>query len=204
MLDFKRLDAAREHKGFLSIDATMELGTNNTILDPFSVLISSNVTVGDGNVFYPGVTVNSAADAQIDIGNGNEFHSGTLLIATHGGISIGSHNQFGDGGFTAKSNRPGAFVVIGDRGRYANNPSVFGETRLEDGSQILGNIVVDSCILESGASFEEIEPDKRGAVLKGWGVARMIRVARGHVINGEGNFDEEFTLPQSHFHPKVK
>lgn len=200
---FSKVDDVRRAMGFLSLEETMDLGSRNRVLDPFSVLISAGIQVGEGNIFYPGVTLQADGAAEMRIGDENIFHSGTLFLATRGHITVGSHNQFGDGGFTAKSNRPGAFIEIGDRGRYSNNPTLLGQTRLGDGAQVLGTILVESCILQCGGSFEEPDPDLRAAVLKGWGVARNLKVARGYVINGAGPFDEALPLPQSHFHPKA-
>lgn len=196
-----QINCARRAAGFLSVEEILSLSdSGNQILDPFSVLISKRVTFGEGNRIYPGVTIQAAGDAEVHIGNGNHFQAGTLLEASCGDIVIGNDNQFGEGGFTAKANQPGARISIGNNGRYVNNPSVFGLTELQDGSQILGNITVVSCILCAGGSHEEPEPDRRAGLLKGYGVAKGLKVSVGQVIWGEGTFDQKHAVPQSTFH----
>ena len=98
---------------------------------------------------------------------------------------------------------PFSTIRIGSHGRYLNNPALFGRCVLGDGSQILGNITVDSCTLADGGSFREDDPDLRAGLLKGSGVARNLTVARGMVIAGNGTFSADDLLPQRHFHPKA-
>ncbi|MCV0424256.1 MAG: AraC family transcriptional regulator [Roseibium sp.] len=200
--NIEKIDAARRACGFLTIAETLDLLKDNLLIDPFSTLISSGISVGQNNIFYPGVTLQATQGMQIVLGNNNTFHSGTSMSASEGNVTVGNGNQFGDGGFTAKANRSGAEIRIGDCGRFLNNPSIFGQTTLGDGTQLLGNIIVDSCILGDGGSFEEPDPDLRGGLLKGFGTARNLTVPRGNVIAGQGHFDETNLLPQSHFHPK--
>jgi hypothetical protein len=202
-MDYEKIDLVRRHSGFLTIAETIKLiDTNNQIFDPFSVLIGSEIEIGIGNIFYPGTTLLSVTGHTISIGDRNIFYSGCLLEATHGEIRIGDDNQFGEGGFTAKANRSGSHIQIGNSGRFLNNPSVFGETTLGDGTQILGRIQVDSCRLDSGGGHNEPDPDKRGGLLKGSGVARNLHVPIGHVISAQGDFADGRLLPQLHFHPK--
>ena len=82
-------------------------------------------------------------------------------------LKLGNKNQFGEGGFTAKTNQPGSRVVIGNNGRYLNNSAVFGKTELQSGSQILGNITLISCKLSEGGSYQEPDPNLRAGLLKG-------------------------------------
>ncbi|MEM9633225.1 MAG: AraC family transcriptional regulator [Pseudomonadota bacterium] len=201
-IDFEKIDAARQARGFLPISQMMALLDGNLVLDPFSTLISTGVSFGRDNVLYPGVTLQASEGAKISLGDANILHSGTSVSSSHGSVTIRDHNQFGEGGFTAKANRPGAKIRIGSHGRYLNNPSVFGETVLGDGTQILGNITVDTCSLGGGGSHAEPDPDLRGGLLKGQGTARNLIVPMGHVIAAQGSFFEDDLLPQSHFHPK--
>ncbi|GAB2185642.1 hypothetical protein LAB1_29510 [Roseibium sp. LAB1] len=196
------IDAARLACGFLTLSQMMEALDGNHVLDPFSTLISAGVSVGKNNVFYPGVTLKTCAGSEIRLADGNIVHSGSHFEAVTGNIEIGSNNQFGEGGFSAKANRTGAEIRIGSHGRFLNNPAIYGTCTLGDGSQILGNITVDSCTLSDGSSFQEDDPDLRGGLLKGNGVARNLNVARGMVIAGNGTFSSEDLLPQKHFHPK--
>ena len=199
---FASIDAARLACGFLPLSQMMEVLDGNHVLDPFSTLVSEGVSAGRNNIFYPGVTLKASSGAKIQLGDDNIVHSGSHFEASNGNILIGSKNQFGEGGFTAKANRPGAEIRIGSHGRFLNNPALFGRCMLGDGCQILGNITVDSCKLSDGGSFQEDDPDMRGGLLKGSGVARNLSVARGMVIAGNGTFSSEDLLPQRHFHPK--
>jgi hypothetical protein len=200
---FASIDAARLACGFLTLSQMMDALAGNHVLDPFSTLISAGVTAGKNNIFYPGVTLKASTGMEIRLGDDNSVHAGSLFEAVTGSILIGSNNQFGEGGFTAKANRPGAEIRIGSHGRYLNNPALFGRCVLGDGSQILGNITVDSCTLADGGSFREDDPDLRAGLLKGSGVARNLTVARGMVIAGNGTFSADDLLPQRHFHPKA-
>lgn len=197
------LDQVRREQGLLSIDDVIGLSRRgNIIYDPCSVLISSHAVIGHGNTFFPGVYLFCAGSGVLEIGNDNTFHTNALVEASVGNIRIGSHNQFGEGGFTAKANRPGASIEIGDGGRYLNGAAVFGTATLGSGSQILGAITADGCRLEAGGSFREPDPDRRAGLLKGAGVARDITVPAGHVIVGAGTFSASDLQLQSNFHPK--
>jgi hypothetical protein len=200
-----KIDEGRRSLGLLEIEAVLALAERgNVVLDPFSTLIATNARIGAGNLFYPGVTVLCAASAELTIGDGNTFHSAMWLAAETGPITIGSRNQFGEGGgFSAKANRAGARIVIGDDGRYQGGASVFGETILGSGSQLLGMVAVDSCHLAAGGSFRDPDPDTRGALLKGQGTARNLRLDMGQVIAANGVFRAEDVKPQSFFHPKA-
>ncbi|TYC68081.1 AraC family transcriptional regulator [Stappia sp. BW2] len=199
---FASIDAARLACGFLTLSQMMEALEGNHVLDPFSTLISAGVSAGKHNIFYPGVTLKALSGHKIILADDNCVHSGSHFEAATGNILIGSNNQFGEGGFTAKANRPGAEIRIGSHGRYLNNPALFGRCELGNGSQILGSITVDGCTLADGGSYEEDDPDLRAGLLKGSGIARNLTVARGMVIAGNGTFSADDLLPQSHFHPK--
>ncbi|MCY0999959.1 hypothetical protein OWM54_22745 [Myxococcus sp. MISCRS1] len=199
------LDAPRRSAGLLTVTEVLALAdTGNVIYDPFSVLISRHLKLGEGNVLYPCVTLTCAPTAELRLGNRNVLHTGTLLAAETGAILVGDGNQFGEGGFTAKANRPGARIRIGDGGRYLGGASVFGECSLGSGSQLLGAISVDNCTLAGGAPFSDADPDARAAVLKGSGTARGLVLEVGQVILGNGVFRAEDVKPQAFYHPKVK
>jgi len=203
MLNIEPINKARIAAGFLTVEETLALMDNgNLIPDPFSTLVSRGVLLGENNLIYPGVTLQASGEGKVVIGNGNVFHSGTMIDASHGRIEIGSDNQFGEGGFTAKANQPGADIHIGSVCRFLNNPSVFGKTRLEDGSQLLGNITVVSCLLKAGGSHRTPDPELRAGLLKGFGTAQNLTVNQGHVIAGNGSFSQENSVPQSTYHPK--
>lgn len=198
-----KINETRRALGLLEIEAVLALAERgNVVLDPFSTLIAKNARIGANNMFYPCVTILCSASGELSIGDGNTFHAGTWFAAETGPIEIGNCNQFGEGGgFTAKANRAGARIVIGDNGRYQGGASVFGETTLGSGSQLLGMIAVDSCHLAAGGSFRDPDPDTRGALLKGQGAARNLRLDIGQVISANGVFQMQDVRPQSFFHP---
>jgi hypothetical protein len=200
-----RIDESRRALGFLEIEAVLALAERgNVILDPLSTLIAKSARIGAGNVFYPGVTIRCSASGELTIGDGNTLYSGTWLAADVGTLTIGNSNLFGEsGGFTVKADRAGARIVIGDHGRYQGGASVFGETTLGSGSQLLGMITVDSCYLAAGGSFRDPDPDTRAALLKGQGIARNLRLDVGQVISTRDEFTMDDVKPQSFFHPKA-
>jgi hypothetical protein len=197
------LDAVRRHQGLLTIGEVIDLARRgNIVYDPCSTLIAVRAVIGSGNTFFPNVFLLCGEGGRLELGDGNVLHANTLIEATQGEVRIGSRNQFGEGGFTAKANRPGAFIRIGDGGRYLHGTAVFGQSELGSGSQLLGTISVDGCVLEPGGGFAEPDPDRRAGLLKGHGTARGLRVPRGQVIVGSGTFSMRDLLPQSRFHPK--
>ncbi|NRG17165.1 hypothetical protein HPQ64_05635 [Rhizobiales bacterium] len=201
--EISRLDAVRRQFGFLEIGETAALIDGGTILfDPFSTLISRNARLGHGNVIYPNVTLECGEAGTLKLGDGNILHSGTRIVAAAGRVVIGSHNQFGEGGFLAKADRADASIEIGDRGRYHSGASVMGRCRLGSGSQILGAISVQDCVLGAGAPHTEPDPDLRGGVLKGQGRARGLTLAAGDVIFGNGVFSQDAVERQLAYHPR--
>jgi len=202
-IDFDALDRIRTGQGYLTLAETLALAErNNAVLDPFSLLIGRGVTIGSGNMFYPNVMI--GGEGAITIGDRNTFHSGSALFAAGGRIVVGSHNQFGEGGFTAKADRAGATIEIGDHGRYVGGAAIYGAARLGSGTQIFGAVAVQDCVLAAGGSYQEPDPDARGAVLKGVGRARHLSLATGQVIQGNGVFDMKDVKLQSFYHPAVK
>lgn len=199
------VDDIRRSRGLMTIADIQELvERGNVIYDPFSVLIAAKAKIGTRNVIFPCVSLFIDGQGELVIGDNNTFFSNSLIEAVSGPIVVGSFNQFGEGGFTAKTNRPNARIVIGDSGRYLNGAAVFGEATLGSGSQILGAITVDSCHLEAGQSYKDADPDLRAGLLKGAGAARNLTVPTGQVILGNGSFSLHDIKPQSYFHPKVK
>jgi hypothetical protein len=200
---YSQLDDLRRAQNLLTIEDVIGLiDAGNRIYDPYSVLISAKVRLGVGNTIFPCVYLLCLDAGELTVGAGNVFHTNTLLEAAQGVIAVGSGNQFGEGGFTARANRPGAHIRIGDHGRYQNGAAVFGQSELGSGSQLLGAITMDSCRLEAGDNFRDPDPDRRAGLLKGSGMARKLTVPRGQVIVGAGTFEAENMQPQSDFHPK--
>ncbi|MGI9426975.1 MAG: AraC family transcriptional regulator [Hyphomicrobiaceae bacterium] len=194
---------AREAAGLLSVEDVAQLvERGNQVFDPFSVLISHTVQIGSGNTFYPSVTLMAGGPDLLAIGDGNTFHANTTISADTGPITVGHHNIFGEGGFVAKANRPGAKIRIGDHGRYLGGGAVYGDCHLESGSQILGPVTLDGCQLAAGGSFETNDPDQRAGLVKGSGRARNITVEPGFVVVLNGDFQSTDLHRQSEFHPK--
>ncbi|WP_371363792.1 hypothetical protein SRRS_46790 [Sporomusa rhizae] len=199
---FSKINEQRQKNGFFSIPELLELeAKGNLILDPFSTLISSSVEIGTDNKFYSGVIIETKNNGTIYIGNGNTFWPNSLIRAEYGKVQIGDSNQFGDGGVSIKANTKQSNIHIGDHGRYINGVQILGCSYLGSCSQVIGNITVQDCHLDEGESFMNSDPDVRGGVLKGYGLARNIRVKTGMVINGQGVFTQENMIKQSFFHP---
>lgn len=195
---------SRQAKGFLTSDeVAASIGETNVVLDPSSLLISQGVTIGKGNVFYPNVVIERIGRGVVSIGDGNTLYPGVYILGAEGTVRIGDGNEFGTGGCTIKANTPDAEVVIGSEGRYCDGVSIMGKTVLGDGSQVLGAITVQSCELAGGGTYQESDPDKRGAVLKGFGLARGLALTMGQVVNGAGAFADAPVEWQRAYHPKA-
>ncbi|MGH7158131.1 MAG: hypothetical protein ACREGD_03620 [Candidatus Saccharimonadales bacterium] len=196
-------NSSRQAKGFLTPEEIMAVvGKTNLVLDPYSLLISQGVAIGKSNVFYPNVVIERAGSGVVSIGDGNTFYPGTYILGSAGAVRIADGNEFGTGGCTIKANMPDAEVVIGSNGRYCDGVSIMGKTTLGNGSQILGAITVQSCVLAGGGTFQEPDPDKRGAVLKGFVLARGLNLEAGQVVNGAGTFADAPAEWQRAYHPK--
>lgn len=197
-------DETRAQQGFLTLQEMMSLSNRgNIIFDPMSVFISKHAVIGSGNRFFPTVLVECSEPGHLVVGNDNTFFSGSRLLAAPGTIRVGSGNQFGEGGCFVKANRPGAEISIGDGGRYLGGAWVFGVTTLGSGSQVIGQIHVEDCELTAGENYTHDDPDQRGAVLKGIGDARRLRVRVGHVIRSDnGQFQQSAETQQRVFHPR--
>jgi acetyltransferase-like isoleucine patch superfamily enzyme len=148
---------------FLSTNDLQQL-EGNTFYSPISTLISPAVVIGKNNIFYPNVVIECTTEGSITIGDDNIFYPGTYITSSAGFVHVGSGNDLGPAGLTIKANNPDAAIEIGDQGRYTDGASIMGRTTLGSGSQVLGAITVQNCTLEEGGSFQENDPDKRGAV----------------------------------------
>lgn len=198
-----QFDNTRHELQFLTVGAVRQMvAIENNVLDPYSLIISRDVQIGTGNTFYPNVIIERTGDAELSIGDNNTFYPGTYLLSSAGGLAIGNENEFGTGGCTIKANNPEAHIRIGDGGRYCDGANIMGNTTLESGTQVLGAITVQGCTLEQGGTYKEPDPDKRAAVLKGFGVARGLTLAAGEVVNGTGNFATSPVERQRAYHPK--
>jgi hypothetical protein len=197
------LNQQRTQRGFYSLAELLELRTRaNVIFDPFSILISRSLELGSGNIFYPNVVVEAQADGRISIGDENTFLPNTLVRATSGHISIGSRNIFGEGGASLATSDPKAMLSIGNDGRYCYGAQISGTNDCGDGAQVLGAMLVQGCELGSGGSYAHPDPDQRGGVLKGSGLARNLIIRQGEVINGRLTLTQAMIERQSVYHPK--
>jgi hypothetical protein len=91
--------------------------------------------------------------------------------------------------------------VVGNRARLAGSGIVSESCDIGHGAQVLGRIDVRNCRLGAGGDYQEPNPDRRGAVLKGAGLARDIVLDRGRVVQAFGVFAEADARWQSFFHP---
>jgi hypothetical protein len=196
------IEAINQHRrklGFLTVEELLE--SDNTFLEPFSILVSRNVSLGQGNIFYPSTVLQTSEQGKINVGDTNTFTPACFFYVS-GIVTIGNNNLFGDGGLTARVSMDET-LTIGNHGRYINGVALTGNNSLGNGSQIIGAIRVQHCVLASGGDFNHTEPDERGAVLKGYGLARGLTLDCGQVIDGRGIFSKADIKMQSFFHPKT-
>ncbi len=196
-------DESRQRLGFLSAAETAALARRGvSIPDPTSVLVSPGVRLGTGTVLWPGVILEARDGGTIVIGDGTQLFPGSRLVASGGSITVGAQVEIGEeGGFTIKAGT-GDVIEIGDGARLLGGGSLTLSNRIGRGAQILGPIRCQNCTLGGGGTYRDPEPDGRGAVLKGSGVARHIDVPTGCVIQAFGLFSEGVLRQQSYFHPK--
>lgn len=200
-------DLSRSKLGFLSVMEVESLAEAGVlILDTNSTLIASAARVKAGATLYPGVVVRADSASHIEIGEGTVLYPGTLLLAEDGGsIHIGDRCELGPGGVQIKANRPGARIEVHDEARLLNGCEVMGNSMIGTGAQILGSITAQSVRLEGGlGGYSWGDPDERGAVLKGTGLARNIELRRGDVLNGSGSFDDATVERQLSYHPRAE
>jgi carbonic anhydrase/acetyltransferase-like protein (isoleucine patch superfamily) len=196
-------DAARKRLGFLPLAETAALAHRGVLIpDPGSVLVSSGVQLEDSAVLWPNVILQATESGRITIGQGTNLFAGTRIVATGGMVAIGKDAEIGEeGGFTIKTGM-GEVIEIGDGARLLGGGSLSQSNRVGRGAQILGPIRCQNCALGDGGTYRDSEPDERGGVLKGSGVARNVEVPQGHVIQAFGLFAEAVMRRQSYFHPK--
>jgi carbonic anhydrase/acetyltransferase-like protein (isoleucine patch superfamily) len=197
-------DAARHALGFLPLTDTSAFARQGVILpDPNSVLISPGVDLGPDVVLWPGVILQALEGGSITVGSGSVLFPGTRIVASGASVAVGSGAEIGEeGGFTIKA-EPGDTISIGDGARLLGGGSLTRSNRIGRGAQIIGPIRCQDCRLGDGGTYRDPEPDERGGVLKGSGVARGIEVPQGHVIQAFGLFSDGILRRQSYFHPKA-
>jgi carbonic anhydrase/acetyltransferase-like protein (isoleucine patch superfamily) len=189
--------------GFITRKETLQLAASGVLIpDPGSVLISPGVRVAAGSTLWPNTILQAAEGGSIAVGAGTVLHPGTRMVAAGGRIEIGAGAEIGEeGGFTIKA-EPGDTISIGDGARLLGGGSLTRSNRIGHGAQIIGPIRCQNCRLGDGGTYRDPEPDERGGVLKGSGVARGVEVPRGHVIQAFGLFAEGILRRQSYFHPE--
>ncbi|HEY2508743.1 MAG TPA: hypothetical protein VGI58_19680 [Streptosporangiaceae bacterium] len=203
MPDPRHHDEHRTGLGFLTVgqvDALADRGVR--VLDPFSALISASAEIGPGTVVYPNVVVQCDPVSTLLVGSRNLLYPGTFLLADSGGqLLIGNDCELGPGGVQVKANRADAHIRLGDGGRLLNGCELTGRSELGDGCQIIGPIQAQSVRLAGGlGGYAWPDPDGRGALLKGAGLARDISLARGEVMNGQGSFASSPVERQASYH----
>jgi len=198
------MDEHRRRNAFLTLAEMAALAGTNTVFDPFSTLIARDAVIGEGNTFFPGVVV-QCDGGTCSIGSGNTFYPSTLVIAVNGGrIDIGDACSLGPGGVQIKANQPGSVLSVGNRARLLNGAEIVGSSAIGDGAQVIGTISAQSVQLAGGDDFTGPDPDRRGAVLKGAGLARGTRLQAGDVVNGLGDFAAATVERQLAYHPRSK
>ncbi len=198
-------NVVRERAGFLSVESTAALAAKGVaVLDPYSTLVSAGVSLAAGVMLWPSVILDARDGGLIFIGEAVQLYPGTRIVATGGKVTIGRNAEIGEeGGFTIKAERPGQMIEIGEGARLLGGGSLTLGNRIGSGAQVLGPIRMQNCVLGDGGTYAEPDPDRRGAVLKGSGVARDIRLPAGKVIQAFGLFSDAPVRDQSYFHPEA-
>lgn len=197
------IDRQRRAQGFLSVAGVLELvASGNSILDPFSTLISASCVIGTGNTFYPQVVLEARGSGSIVVGDGNCFYPQTFFLAPQGCIEVGNQNIFGEGGAILKTETLDDVLIVENDGRYNQGATLLGSNTLGKGSQVLGAITLQLCQLGAGESYKHPDPDLRGGVLKGFGNARGLQIDRGEVISSRVVMQQGAVKRQSVYHPK--
>jgi carbonic anhydrase/acetyltransferase-like protein (isoleucine patch superfamily) len=199
------INEMRVGQGFLSVEETVLLSQQSiTIMDPFSTLVSRRAQLSEGILIWPNVTISVGPGGSLTIGSQTVLHSGVRVDADKGSIEIGCRAELGQlGGFTILAPGDADLITIGDEVRLNGGGSVAFKAVIGNGAQVLGPINVQHCKLGGGGSHREPDPDKRGGVLKGCGVARHLEIAAGMVIQAFGDFGQAPLRPQTFFHPKL-
>ena len=195
-------DSARRALNLLTCDETADLGREGVIVpDPNSSLVSRGVTFGHRVVLWPATVLRVVNGGSITVGPGTAIFPRTTIVATAGHIDIGAQAEIGEeGGFSIKAEE-GISIAIGDGVRLLGGGSLALDNWIGRGAQILGPIRCQGCRLGDGDTYRDPDPDRRGGVLKGAGVARDVSVPQGRVIQSFSVFSEADLRPQSFFHP---
>ncbi|MGI9436224.1 MAG: hypothetical protein ACR2Q4_15605 [Geminicoccaceae bacterium] len=198
------VDDGRDTLNFRSVQEILALRQCGvTVIDPYSTLVSPTVEIGERTIIWPGVIVQCLGGVgTISIASDTILHGGTRIVASDGGtVKVGASVEIGEeGGFTLKAGF-GATITIGDGARLVGGGSLTSSNDVGPGAQILGPIRTQDCVLQGGKTYRHPDPDKRGAVLKGCGVARSLILAQGEVIQAFGIFAEAEVRQQTYFHP---
>lgn len=194
-------DRVRADRDYVTVTELIA-DARNVFLDPYSTLVSAHAHIGTGNVFFPNVRLDADLES-LRIGDRNHFFEGTRIAAGGGGrIDIGDDNEFGPHAVTVLADRPDSTIAVRSLVRLRGRIDLSGASVLEDGSQILGDVSAISVELGGGSSYQDADPDRRGAVLKGRGRAARIVLRRGQVINGDGDFAAAAVECQSVYRPR--
>ncbi len=199
------MDEARRARGFLDVAGTAALAAHGvTVLEPRTTLVAAAALLEAGVVLWPGSIVEIGAGGSIAVGGGTVLFPGARIVALGGQLRIGRDCEIGEeGGFTVKA-LAGEVIAVGAAARLLGGGSLTGSNELGRGAQVLGPIRIQRCRLGAGGSHAEPDPDRRGGVLKGCGVARDLEVPQGHVIQAFGLFAEAPLRRQSFFHPPAE
>ncbi|MGA5818751.1 hypothetical protein ACPC54_12945 [Kitasatospora sp. NPDC094028] len=136
---WQRLDGVRREHGLRTPGELMALTEHGvTVLDPFSVLVSTRVRLGPETVLYPGAVIECDARSRCELGPGAVLFGGARITATGGGlIGVGHGALIGEGGARLKA--AGADrIELGDAVRIANGAELSGSCRLGAGAQPAG------------------------------------------------------------------
>ncbi len=166
-------------------------------------MISRHVRFTGRATLYPGVIIECDASSTCTIGDGVVLYPGVRIVAAYGGsVSLGAGVLMGEGGGSeARADRPGSAITIADRARLTHGAQVLGHSDIGVGAQIIGQIVAQSVTLADGEDSSFPDPDRRGGVLKGIGIARSLSVGVGEVVNGLGDFSQARAERQRSYHP---
>lgn len=197
-----RIDGASSNAAHPS--PTIGLAANGVgVLDPSSSLIAHRAELGSGTIVYSGVIVSSDQDSTVRLGERCVLYPGCVLEAGNGGlILIGDEVELGPGGVTIRAIGSGDMTTLEDQVRVNGNCELTGSCELGRGAQILGPASARSVRLGGGRGGHRWpNPDERGAVLKGAGIADRVTLAQGEVRSCRASFNEATTERQSSYHP---
>jgi bifunctional N-acetylglucosamine-1-phosphate-uridyltransferase/glucosamine-1-phosphate-acetyltransferase GlmU-like protein len=198
-------DDHREALGFLSVWETAELAAEDVkILDPGSTMVSRHATLGAGTVIYPGVIIDADETAKLTVGEGCVLYPSTLLEARQRAqIVIAGWAELGPGGVSIRATGGSSSVVLEPDVRLSGGCELSGTCVLGRGAQILGPIAARSVQLGGGRGGHRWpNPDERGAVLKGAGLAEGISLKQGEVRSARPSFSDVPTERQAAHHPR--